>query len=118
MVATDILDTFKRLGITAYVNGDKLIVEPGSKVPPELALRFESTRRRSWHYCRRRVGSAAASRRCRQRILKARLASIAVLPAGVPPAAAVGGVRLKRIGRITWSLNTDGGSGRSNLELD
>jgi hypothetical protein len=37
MVATDILDTFKRLGITAYVNGDKLIVEPGSKVPPELA---------------------------------------------------------------------------------
>jgi hypothetical protein len=95
MVATDILDTFKRLGITAYVNGDKLIVEPGSKVPPELALRFESTRLRSWHYCRRQVGSAAASRRCSPLTLKARSASIAVLPAGAPPAAAVGGAPLK-----------------------
>jgi hypothetical protein len=36
MQAAEILDTFKRLGITAYVKGDKLVCEPGSKLPPEL----------------------------------------------------------------------------------
>jgi hypothetical protein len=36
MQAAGILDTFKKLGITALANGDKLVVEPGSKVPPDL----------------------------------------------------------------------------------
>jgi hypothetical protein len=36
MLAVEILDAFKKLGITAYVNGDKLVCEPGSKLPPEL----------------------------------------------------------------------------------
>jgi hypothetical protein len=36
MQAAEILDTFERLGITAYVKGDKLVVEPGSKLPPDL----------------------------------------------------------------------------------
>src|SRR5919106_6646262 len=36
MQAAEILDTFKKLGITAYVKGDKLVCEPGSKLPPDL----------------------------------------------------------------------------------
>ena len=36
MLAAEILDTFKKLGITARVSGDKLIVEPGSKLLPDL----------------------------------------------------------------------------------
>jgi hypothetical protein len=36
MQAIEILDAFRKLEITARVNGDKLVVEPGSKLPPEL----------------------------------------------------------------------------------
>jgi hypothetical protein len=36
MQAVEILDSFKKLGITAYIKGDKLVVEPGSEVPREL----------------------------------------------------------------------------------
>ena len=36
MQAIEILDAFRELEITARVSGDRLVVEPGSKVPPEL----------------------------------------------------------------------------------
>jgi hypothetical protein len=36
MQAVDILDTIQKLGITVYINGDRLVCEPGSKVPLEL----------------------------------------------------------------------------------
>ena len=36
MLAAEILDTFKKLGISAHVEGDKLFCEPGSKLPPDL----------------------------------------------------------------------------------
>jgi hypothetical protein len=36
MQATEILNTFKKLGVNAYVNGDKLVCEPGSKLPRDL----------------------------------------------------------------------------------
>jgi hypothetical protein len=36
MQAAEILSTLHRLGITAYTNGDKLVCEPGSKLPPDL----------------------------------------------------------------------------------
>ncbi|HZA22172.1 MAG TPA: hypothetical protein VFA32_06140 [Dehalococcoidia bacterium] len=36
MEAAEILGAFKKFGITAYVKGDKLVCEPGSKLPPEL----------------------------------------------------------------------------------
>ncbi|HZA24387.1 MAG TPA: hypothetical protein VFA32_17605 [Dehalococcoidia bacterium] len=36
MLAVEILDAFKKLGISAYVEGDKLFCEPGSLLPPDL----------------------------------------------------------------------------------
>ena len=36
MRATEILDTFKGLGITAYIKGDSLVCEPGSRLPSAL----------------------------------------------------------------------------------
>jgi hypothetical protein len=36
MLAAEILDTFRKLGIRAYVNGDNLVCKPGSKLPPDL----------------------------------------------------------------------------------
>lgn len=36
MKAAEILAALKQLGITAYVKGDKLICEPGSKLPNDL----------------------------------------------------------------------------------
>jgi diadenosine tetraphosphatase ApaH/serine/threonine PP2A family protein phosphatase len=36
MLAAEILDTFKKLGISAYVEDGKLFCEPGSLLPPDL----------------------------------------------------------------------------------
>jgi hypothetical protein len=36
MEPTEILSTLKQLGITAQANGDKLVLTPGSMVPPDL----------------------------------------------------------------------------------
>jgi hypothetical protein len=36
MQTVEILATLKQLGITAYTKGDRLICEPGSKLPPDL----------------------------------------------------------------------------------
>lgn len=36
MLAAEILDTCKKLGISVYVEGDKLFCEPGSLLPPDL----------------------------------------------------------------------------------
>jgi len=36
MEAADVLDRLAALGITARASGEKLLLEPGSKVPPEL----------------------------------------------------------------------------------
>ena len=36
MLATEILTALQEAGATTRVNGEKLVVEPGNKVPPEL----------------------------------------------------------------------------------
>ena len=36
MDATEVLDRLSALGITAWASGEKLLLEPGSKVPPDL----------------------------------------------------------------------------------
>ena len=36
MTATDVLDELTSLGVTATANGQKLLLEPGSKVPQDL----------------------------------------------------------------------------------
>ena len=36
MNATEVLDRLSALGVTARASGEKLLLEPGSKVPPEL----------------------------------------------------------------------------------
>ena len=41
MNAADVLDRLAELGINAWTAGEKLLLEPGSKVPPEL---FEEVR--------------------------------------------------------------------------
>ena len=41
MTAADVLDRLAELGINAWIAGEKLLLEPGSKVPPEL---FEEVR--------------------------------------------------------------------------
>ena len=38
MKATDVLDRLTELGVTAYATGEKLLLEPGSKVPPHLLV--------------------------------------------------------------------------------
>jgi hypothetical protein len=36
MQAAEILDTIQKLGIAVYINDDKLVCEPGSRLPPAL----------------------------------------------------------------------------------
>ena len=36
MGVTDVLDRLSALGITARASGEKLLLQPGSKVPPDL----------------------------------------------------------------------------------
>ena len=38
MKATDVLDRLTRLGVTAWATGEKVLLEPGSKVPPDLLV--------------------------------------------------------------------------------
>ena len=38
MKATDVLDRLTELGVMAYATGEKLLLEPGSKVPPDLLV--------------------------------------------------------------------------------
>jgi hypothetical protein len=36
--ATDVLDRLTELGVTAWATGEKILLEPGSKVPPALLV--------------------------------------------------------------------------------
>ena len=38
MKPTDVLDRLTGLGVTAWATGEKVLLEPGSKVPPELLV--------------------------------------------------------------------------------
>ena len=38
MKATDVLGRLTELGVTAYATGEKLLLEPGSKVPPDFLV--------------------------------------------------------------------------------
>ena len=38
MKATDVLDRLTELGVMAYATGEKLLLEPSSKVPPDLLV--------------------------------------------------------------------------------
>ena len=41
MDATDVLNELTDLGITARASGEKLLLEPGSKVPPSLLVKIK-----------------------------------------------------------------------------
>ena len=38
MKATDVLDRLTELGVTAWATGEQVLLEPGSKVPPDLLV--------------------------------------------------------------------------------
>ena len=42
MDAADVLDHLTELGITARASGEKLLLEPGSKVPPDLLVEVKA----------------------------------------------------------------------------
>ena len=44
MTATDVLDELTSLGVTATANGQKLLLEPGSKVPQELLVEVKENK--------------------------------------------------------------------------
>ena len=59
MNAADVLDRLAELGINAWTAGEKLLLEPGSKVPPEL---FEEVRQHKTEilFALRRIGDGQA----------------------------------------------------------
>ena len=50
------LDRLAELGITARTSGEKLLLEPGSKVPPDLLVEVRAYKAAILAYLRRRVG--------------------------------------------------------------
>ena len=44
MKATDVLDRLTELGVMAYATGEKLLLEPGSKVPPDLLVELRQNK--------------------------------------------------------------------------
>ena len=45
MDATEVLDRLSAMGVTAWASGEKLLLEPGSKVPPELLIEVRQCKR-------------------------------------------------------------------------
>ena len=55
MKATDVLDRLTELGVMAYATGEKLLLEPGSKVPPDLLVEVRQNKAEIVARLRRRI---------------------------------------------------------------
>jgi hypothetical protein len=102
MQAVEILAAFRKLGITAYINGNKLVVEAGSKLPPELVPEIRQHKSEL-------MDLLAGMCFCKPPMSIARSARSAALPGGAWPVVGVVGVPLNLNGMTTRSRNTGGG---------
>jgi hypothetical protein len=107
MELTEILSTLKQLGITAQANGGKLVLTPGSMVPPDLVPVIQEHKA---EFIALLAECVSVSRLCPLPIRKARLTNIAGLRAGVPPAEGAGGAPLRSDGRTIWNLSIEEGN--------
>ena len=55
MKATDVLDRLTELGVTAWATGEKILLEPGSKVPPALLVEVRQNKAEIVAHLRRRI---------------------------------------------------------------